>query len=80
MECWKPGGTLTCKRKGGYKAKRTVFGPVQCATRYMICRMAGTKGEENNKGFDIRQTRYILRDEREFEEKRKMNKNGKILS
>lgn len=46
----------------------------------MICRMAGTKGEENNKGFDIRQTRYILRDEREFEEKRKMNKNGIILS
>lgn len=32
--------------------------------------MAGTKGEEDNKGFDIRQIRYILRNEREFEEKK----------
>lgn len=45
----------------------------------MICRMAGTKGEED-KGFDIRQIRYILRNEKECEEKRKMNKNGIIFS
>lgn len=51
-----------------------MFGPVKCAARYMICRMAGTKGEEDKKGFDIRQIRYILRNERECEEKRKMNK------
>lgn len=41
--------------------------------------MAGTKGEKDSKGFDIRQIRYILRDEREFEKKRKTNKNGIIL-